>query len=410
MAQSLSNFTNAMKVNYGPGWRNAVNNSSVVYAEATKKDWSGKGLEVSWSLHSGRSNATGSRGELETLPGADSQQHIKPRINLAYHYHTIQLSGPVKHLAAGQEAAFVDALDVEVKQGEKDLKFDIARQSVGQVVSVNSVYSTGVIATINGAPSANVITLDAPGGATLDASVMRHFFVGMKIDAVNNSTGVVSESAMVITAIDVANRTITVDDDGSAGDNHCIVRSGAFNKEMTGLRALLSSDTSYDYAGVDTSANEVWLAKQAGSTSTAISEVLLEEAAELVETDGDGSPGDEKLFICEQSQRRKLASVLQARKQYDGREMTLPSGWKGVSLATGTLAADRMVPSSYIFGIHRPELAKFIGLDFQWDEDDGEVFFKSGTDAIEARFKGYVNLGATSRNCHVQVRVANPTF
>lgn len=420
MASEFSNYTNAMKTQYGPGWRNAINNSSVVWAEATKKDASGKGLEIAWSLHSGRSNASGARGEMATLPVADRQRHIKPRVNLAYQYHTIQLSGPVRHLASGNEAAFVDALDIEVKQGEKDSKFDMNRQTVGQVVPVTGTspdgWYTGAIAQIAGAPSANVITLDDSGSA-LDASVMRHFFVGMLIDSITPATGAVSEAAMEITAIDVANRTITVDDDGSAADNDYIARSGAFGEEIYGLRALLSVDSpalsseDFDYAGVDVSANPVWSVPQVGSTTTAISEVFFEEAGEKVETDGDGSSADEKMYVVEHTQRRKLASLLQARKQYDGRDMTLPSGWKGISLSRGTLVADRLVPSSYVFGIHRPELTKFIGLDFQWDEDDGEVFFKTGTkDAIEARFKGYVQLAATSRNCHVQGRLANPTF
>src|SRR5687767_13577489 len=230
MASQFSNYTEAMKTQYGPGWRNAINNSSVVWAEATKKDQSGKGLEVAWSLHSGRSNASGARAEMATLPVADRQKHIKPRVNLAYQYHTIQLSGPVKHLSAGNEASFVDALDIEVKQGEKDSKFDMSRQTVGDVVPVTGTspdgWFTGCIAQVAGAPAGNVITLDDKGAA-LDASVMRHFFVGMLLDSITPATGAVSQAALEITAINVANRTVTVAAIGSCVDNDYIARSGA---------------------------------------------------------------------------------------------------------------------------------------------------------------------------------------
>lgn len=415
--QSIAEFTNAMKVTYGPGWRNAVNNSTVVWAEATKNESKFNGLEVQWSLHSGRSSATGARAELGTLPTPDRQRHLKPRTDLAYLYHTIKLSGPVKHLSKGNEGAFQDALEVEVKQGEKDMKFDLARQCVGDVVPVTTpspdTWHTGSIGGATTAAGAGTFTL---GNA--DASEMRHLFVGMIVDAIQVADGAVrgAATAMEITSINTSTKVVTTAS-GTPVSGDYIARTGAFGEEVYGLRALLGtaspagSADDFDYAGIDVSANPIWLTPQAGSTTTSISEILFEEAGELVETDGDGSSADDKLYICEHAQRRKLASILQARKQYDGRDVTLPSGWKGVSLSRGTLVADRFMPTTYIPGIHRPELQKFVGLDFQWDEDDGEVFFKnSTTDSIEARFKGYVQLAATNRNSHVMIRAVAPTF
>jgi len=409
---SLTTFTNALKETYGVGLRNAINNSSVAWAEATTNDVDLVGDEAVWSLHTGRSSSTGARAENGTLPVAGNQDYIRPRRRLSFQYHTIAVSGPMQHLTKNDTSAFERGLQAEIKYAEKDLVNGMNRQVFGKVERDNTAYVTGALARVNGAPAANVITLDDTGVA-LPASIMRYFFVGMRIDAV--AAGVVTQSNMRITAINVANRTITVDASGATADNNLIVVTGSYNVELDGLRALLSDlnpdgTNPYNYAGVTVASNPTWLATVVGSSTTAISEVILDEAMEKVETDGDGS--SPKLFICEHVQRRKLASLLQAQKRYEGRQMTLTSGWDGLALARGaTLVADRYCPGNTIFGIHTPELVKFIGLDFQWDEDDGEIFFKTDTiDRVEARYKGYVQLATPTRNAHVRVDLATPTF
>lgn len=408
MPQSLTNFSNALKEVYAPGWRNAVNNSNVVWAEAIKNEEDIVGEEAVWSIASGRSNSTGARAELGSLPSADRQRHLKARKKLTFQYHTIKVSGPAKHLTRGDEGSFQRALETEVKGGERDMKNDLSRQVFGQGATVNSTIQTGVIATLSADPGTGT-TLTF---ASEDESVMRHFFVGMKIDVINPADGTVrtGSTGIEISAIDKAARTVTVTAalNAAIASGDFVVRTGNLNAEIDGLRFIVND--SQTYAGIDPSTNTIWKAQSVGSTTTGISEVLLDEAVEVVETDGDGNSPE--LFVAEHVQRRKLASLLQAQKRYEGREMTLTSGWKGLSLARGVLVADRYCPTTYIFGIHQPELQKFVGLDFQWDEDDGDVFYKAldGSDAVEARFKGYVQLAGTNRNSHVKVRVSTPSF
>lgn len=409
MPQSLSNFSNALKEIYEPGLRNAVNNSNVIWAEAIKNSEDLVGEEAVWSIHSGRSASTGARAELGTLPTADRQRHIKARKNLTFQYHTIKVSGPAKHLTRNDEAAFARALEAEVKGGEKDMKNDLARQTVGQVVTVNSVASTGVIATLSADPgTGTTITM-----ANEPESVIRHFFPGMKISFIAPADGTVRTQPTGGYEVVSTNKTAKTVEIASAADagiasTDVVVRFGNLNAEIDGLRHIIAS--SGTYAGIDPSTSPVWASQAVGSSSTGISEVLIDEAIEAVETDGSGDTPE--LFVCEHVQRRKLASLLQAQKRYDGREMTLTSGWKGLQLARGVLVADRYVPTTDIFGIYGPELQKFVGLDFQWDDDDGDVFYKAldGSDAVEARFKGYVQLAGTQRSSHVRVTVSEPSF
>lgn len=408
MAQSLANFDAALKNIYAPGLRNAINNSNPVLTEVVRDEENIVGRKAIWSVHSGRSTSTGARAEGGTLPTADRQRYIAPEDNLAYVYHTIRVSGQAKHLTKNDRGAFARALESEMKGAEKDLKNDIARQMFNQAKTINSALANGALATINGAPNTNVITLD-DDGTTLPSSVMRHFFVGETIDAVTPATGAVSEAAMVITAIDKTNRTITVDDDGSAADNDYLFRAGNYasgETEINGLRFLLGTQ---NYANVTAASNPVWNGLSNGASTEGISEDLLAEAAEKVATDGDGSMVN--LVLAELSQERKLTSVLRAQKRFDGRSVKV-GPWKGIDMGNGaTLVTDRYCPTTKIFSVTTSELGWFVGLDFEWDEDDGRVLQKAETtDEIYARFKGYVNLETYTRNAHCVTTVAEPTF
>ncbi len=413
MPQSLTNFDNALKETYGPGLRNAINNSNVVWAEAIKNEDDLIGNEAVWSIHSGRSNSTGARAELAPLPTADRQRHIKARRGLTYQYHTIKVSGPSKHLTKGDEGAFARALETEVKGAEKDMKNDLSRQVFGTVQTVNGTSQTGVIGTLSADPGTGT-TLTF---ANEDESVLRHFFPGMLIAVINPADGTTraGSSAIEVASVNKTAKTVEVTAalNAAIASGDMVSRSSSdggnnLGREIDGLRYLISA--SGTYAGIDPTVNSVWKSITAGSTTTGVSEVVFEEAAEAVETDGSGDTPE--LFVVEHVQRRKLASLLQAQKRYDGRDTTLTSGWKGLSLARGTLVADRYCPTTYFFGIHQPEIQKFVGLDFTWDEDDGKVLYKAldGSDAVEARFKGYVQLAATVRNAHVVGRLSTPSF
>lgn len=406
MSQSLANFSEALKEVYAPGLRNAINNSSVTWSEAVTNTEDIIGEEAVWSVHAGRSGSTGARAELAALPVADRQRFIKPRRGLTYQYHTIKVSGQAKNLTQSNSGAFAKALDKEVKGAEKDLKRDMCRQVFGQYVTVNGAATTGVIATLSADPGVtNTLTF-----ANEPESVIRHFHVGMLIDATDPATGTVRAGGPYeVLAVNKDARTVTISPVANAAiaSGDVVHRQGSLGQEIDGLRALIDSTT--PYAGIDPATQSNWASIEVGAPS-AISEVLIDELQEAVETDGDGSTPE--LLICEHVQRRKLASQLQTQKRYDGRQVTLTSGWKGLDVARGVLVADRFCPSNDLFAIHKPELQKFIGLDFQWDDDDGEVLYKAldGSDAIEARFKGYVQLAATNRNSHGKAALLDPAF
>jgi hypothetical protein len=407
MPQSVTNFDAALKDDYGPGLREAINNSNPVWTEATRNDEDIVGRQAVWSVHTGRSTSTGARAELSSLPSADRQRYSQAKENLAFLYHTIKVSGPAKQLTRNDTGSFVRALESEISGAEKDLKNDCARQAFGDAITVNSVVSTGIIAKINSAAGAPTYTLFAPNGNAFTASEQRYLFVNESVDVINGTTGAVRGTASVVTRSTLGSVTLSVSVAGAAA-NDFIVRSGSFNAEMLGLRFLVNSTGVL--ANIDPATVPSWASVLVGSSTTAVSEVLFDQATEGVETDGDG--GTPSLYLVEHAQRRKLASLLQAQKRYDGKEVTLSAGWIGLQVARGTMIADRFCPQQDGFAINPKELVRFVGLDFTWDEDDGKVLFKAldGSDAVEARFKSYQQLITTNRNSHARISMSVPTF
>ena len=406
MPQSQTNFDAALKDDYGPGLRESINNSNVVWTEATTNTEDINGRQAVWAVHTQRSTSTGARSELASLPSADRQRYSQAKESLAFMYHTIKVSGPSKQLTRNDSGAFVRALEAEITGAERDLKNDCARQAFGDVTTINAAAWTGVLAKI-ASVGGSIATLQAPSGAAITASEMRYFFINESVDVINGTTAAV-RSTTTVSAINKAGGTVTLTTIGATAANDFLTRSGALGAEMFGLRFLIASTGIF--ANIDPTTVPTWAAIAVGSATTAISEVLIDQAQEGVETDGDGNMPE--LIIVEHAQRRKLASLLQAQKRYDGREVTLAAGWKGLQVARGTLVADRFCPANDGFAIYPKELTRFVGLDFTWDEDDGKVLFKAldGSDAVEARFKSYQNLCTTNRNSHARITMQTPTF
>lgn len=417
MPQSLANYDAALKNIYAPGLRNALNNSNPVLTEVVRDTENVSGRKCIWGVHSGRSASTGARAEFGTLPSADRQRYLAPEDNLAYLYHTIKVSGQAKHLTQNNAGAFAKALDQEMKGAEKDIKVDLARQMFNGAVTINGALVNGALGRVAAVTSGTVIHLerdsDTDANADVDAkdSIWRRFFVGMIIDFVTPSTGVITATA-TITAISPSAGTITTTTNTGVVDADFIFRSGNVvsgggENEINGLRFLVGTQ---NYAGITASSNPAWNANTVGSTTEGISENLLESAIEKVELDGDGTTPT--LGIAEKPQGRKLSSIIQQQKRFAPPSTKLEAGWTGIEVAGLTLVFDRFCPTTSIFVLNPSELAWFVGLDWTWDDDDGKVLYKAldGSDAVEARFKAYVNLQTYTRNAHTAVSVAVPSF
>jgi hypothetical protein len=418
--QSLANYDAALKNIYAPGLRNSINYSNPILTEVVKDTTNVSGRKCIWAVHSGRSASTGARAEFGPLPSADRQRYIAPEDNLRYQYHTIKVSGQSRHLTQNNAGAFAKALDQEMTYAEKDIKTDLARQMFNAAVTINSKNTVGALASVVSVTDATHVVIAsletstnsaAPEGTTADAfdPVYRLFFVGQILDAVLDTDGSV-QSTFTVTAV-VPGTGLTTTTNTGVVEDAWLFRSGnqasGANNEINGLRYLIGTQ---DYAAVTAATNPVWNSLAVGSTTTGVSENLLESAIEKVQTDGDGSTPS--LALAEHKQGRKLATIIQQQKRFAPPAVTLEAGWKGIEVAGLNLVFDRFCPGQLIFVLTPSELAWFVGLDWTWDDDDGKVLYKAldGSDAVEGRYKAYVNLQTYTRNAHTLATVALPVF
>jgi hypothetical protein len=428
--QSRTNFDDALKELYEVGLRNAINETSFVLQEATRRAdrVNFQGREAVWAVHVRRSNSTGARAELGTVPDPDRQGYDSVRERTRTVIHTIKLSREVIASSRSSMGAFVNAMSAESRGAEVDLKNQYGRMIYGQgrqQTDSTTTLRTGVIANVAGAPAGNVITLDnirSGVAESLTDGEMRYFFVGMKLDAIDPADGSVEQTGtpeatdgMEITALDFAARTITVSDATGVADNDWIVVHGNYNNEFPGLRVLINDNTGDKPDGTNTvpvhglsSATEpLWQSQVVGSTTTPISEIIIDEAFDAVLTDGDGEGITD--FLGPIEQRRTLANQLQAQKRFDGRMRRLVAGFDGLDLARGTFIAERYCPGRDLFGVNWKQLLWFVLEDFQWDQEDGKVLFKTSNQlAYEARYFGMHTLGVANRNSHVRVVLELP--
>jgi len=412
MTTTLSTLDAALKDDYLPPLREAVNNVNVIFSEISRNEDDIVGRQAVWPVHVKRSTSTASVGELATLPDPDAQGYVQATDKLATIYHTIKVSGPARHLTKNDRGAFLRELEATMRGAEKDVKQDLARQSFSSVVTIGSNDYKGSLtasAATQGTTTTSLVFANA------DEAELRALFVGERISVINGSNGSVRGNS-TITAVNLSSKTVTI----SPGVNNTvpgdyISRQGnwvaisspvTFGYEMNGLGYLFSNKP---YAGINPTSEPLWQPVTTGSPTTTISEVVFVEAAEAVEIDGSGEAPS--LWITSYLQRRKMAQILQAQKRFVNNEVTLRAGWKGLEITTGTLVVDRFCPSTVLYGINTRELVRFVGLDLTWDEDDGRVLLRTANqDAVEARMKAYHNLEATTRNAHVKTTLQVPTF
>lgn len=402
---SLTTFDAALKEDYTLGLRDSVNNSNVILSEAERERVEIVGREAVWSNWHSRSGSTGARGELESLPTADSQKFADPRESLRFLYHTVKVSGPAIELSRNDKGAFLRALDSEMRGADRDLKNDVARQIFGQFTVQSGTPSqvrTGAVALTAANTSTTTLVLNAT------RAEMLYFFVGEPVDVIQTSDGSSLASNRTVDAIDKDARTITISGTAiSTADGDQVVRQGNYNKEIFGLRGLVDNDTSVTVHNISPSDVPSWVSEVVGTVNDPITEDLLMEAEEIKQTEGDGGNGG--FYVGHQSQVRSLANKLSSQKRFLNRDAVTPTaGWKGIEVATDKVfVADRYCPNEDIFLLDREELSWAVGKDFGFDDFDGKVLFKAldGSDAFEARMKAYVQLIAATRNAHVRLKV-----
>ena len=386
MGATLATLNAITKEIYEPGLREQLNNDTPLLSRVEKTS-RGTGNDVggryvTFPVHTRRNTGIGARNELEALPAAGQQGTAAARVNLAYLYGSVQLTGQVLKLIDTNYQAFVSSLELELNGLKSDLAVDQNRQIWAD--------GTGVIGTVMA-----VVT-----SATIPVDRADLFQLGELVDYV--SGGAVTQASRTVTAVDLTAGANTVTVSGAAigptvvGDY--LVRNGNLNREWIGLSKIIANTGSL--YNIDPATEPVWksVINTNGGASTAVSEGMFTKMADDIRTNG----GKTTVIATSLGVRRAYANLLQAQRQFvNTKEFT--GGFGGLAFVTDKgeipIFADYMAPAGKAAFLNEDSIKLYRESDWGFMDMDGSKWQRViGYDAYGATMVQYSQLGIDRRN------------
>lgn len=389
MPQTMAQLAPILKEVYEGTLNEQLNAETRAYTrlQSTAKGVADKpmgGKYVNFAIHTGRNSGIGARNEMEALPTAGRQITNEATLGLKYQYAGIELSGQTFELATKNYQTFADAVDLEMSRIKDDLGKDRNRQYFGN--------GNGRVATVVSVAS-QVITFDT----------IQHIQDEEVLDIVVAATGVSHGSAVVVSAVNETTNAVTVTGTLSgvvAGD--IAVRKGSWNREWTGLDAMIS-DTSVLY-GLDPATTRVWKSSVM-AVNGSLTEAIWKRMADRISRQGGKTtvmlttPGVERAYWQLLAASRRFVNP----KDYAG-------GYTGLEFNAGSSGAipiitDIDAPAGKTYFVNEKDIKMYRPHGFKFMDRDGSMW-KQKTDA-NGRYDAYLatlyeysELGLNRRNSH----------
>lgn len=344
------------------------------------------GKYVTFPIRVIRNHGIGARLENEVLPVAKSQKYSNARVNLAYIYGAVSITGQTMELAQSNPQAFASAMDQELNGLKETLRKDQNRQTYGT--------SAGILATIT-----------ADGSNTVTVASTQYLEVGMQIDVYDTTLTTAKFTNREITAIDTSTNIVTYDGaDGTAVATDVITRTGSRNREMIGLSQIVAnSGTLYN---VNPSTVPVWKStvNSNGGTNRALSEGLMIKEVDDIRTAG----GTTSVIFSSLGVRRAYFNLLAQQRRYTNTK-EFEGGFTGLAFTTDNgeipLISDYDCQPNRMYFLNEKELKYYRESDWSFMNRDGSnwqrVIDSNGVyDAYQAMMYMYAQLGTHQRNSH----------
>jgi hypothetical protein len=382
MAFDLTAASAILKEDYLPPVREQLNNDNYVVAKLVQKKQEATGKRFYVPLHYARNNGVGYRAEGATLPTAGSQKYKESVGNVKYLYGRIEITGPTIYAARNDKGAFIRAVESEMKGLARDLKDQRARALFGDGTGKLATFETNGTAT-------NTLTVDK----------VKYFQIGMKIDILD-SGGNVLQSGRTVTAIDKANKTITIDGTAiTTANTDFATLAGDYNNEAMGIGGIMNPNLTLQ--GINPATDGWWKPNVVanGGTLRAISEQLMRQSIDLAEIEG----GKISLITASYGVRAAYEALLQQFKRFVN-PMELEGGFKALEFDGKPIIVDRYHGSNEMNFIDLEEIDLYQMADFQWMEKDGAILSRvQNKDAYEATMFCYETLITYKRNAHTKL-------
>lgn len=396
-----------LKEFYLPGIRDILNNTVFLLSQVETNSEDIEGRRAVLAIHTGRNQGIGARAEGELLPTAGQQGYAEERIWLKYNYGRMQLTGPVIRSMGSDRGSFTRALQSESEGVTRDLKNDVNRQLFGD--------GTGAVAAALSA-SGQVITL----AATTSPTQLRQLRKDMIIDVGTVASPQLHGAGLVITAVNIAAKTITVTGTVGvvAGTDFIFRGIGAQttipgSREITGLQAQIAATGTL--WNVDPLIWPDWASYvEAGSppgTARAVSEDMFIKAQNEVNI----ASGEEiNLWITDAGTHRNVSKLLTSLKRFPT-STELHGGYTGLDMSsvsqgntggnTVSMVYDKDCPAGMAFGLCTKHFQWYKASDWEFMEEDGAVLNRvPNVDAYEGTLFLYAELATDARNSHAVLK------
>lgn len=386
MAATLSTLSNILKELYLPPVVDQLNNEILITSrwESRKQDLVGN--EAVIPVHTQRSTGIGARAEGGTLPSAGNQTYDKAVYDLKYLYGRIQVTGPSLAKTKSESGAFLEAYKSELDGIRRDLMLDLARQLYGT--------GDGKIVTCGTTTSSTTVQL-----ADSEALRKGYLYVGMIVDIGTLASPTTIVSGATISAVSIANSTITIDSSVTTSSSHFVFRSASVaassvSYETTGLQQIVSTSAN-TLGGIDaSSASKAYWDNLRDTTGGALSLDALMQNWNRVQIAG----GNPSVMLTSFGIQRAYFNLLQSQVRYV-EPTKIRGGFQSLEFQGMPMVADRLAPFGKLYLLDEEYLKVFSPADWDFLARDGQtVKWVQDKDAFQSILFRYLNIGASRRN------------
>jgi len=407
MAADLTTLNAILKDDYKSLTEN-LNNKAFMLAQVKKSSGTIRGRRATHSVHLGRSGAIGATIEGAATPTADQQRYNTVQVPCRYQNGRIQLSVQVIKQANGDVGSFIDALEGEMNI-TNDLMRDVNRQIYGT--------SNGVIVQYNITTTSATIVL----ASATRADFANYLYVGRKVDIGTVASPFTIAQNRTITAVSVANKTITISGAtvsttaahfvfqtaaGGASTNTGLPVDGQV--ELTGLQTMVS--TTAILHTIDPATNPTWQANVYGNSGTLrpLGETTIDRAL-MDTTAASGATPD--ILVSGAGVFVAGKSILTG-YQRNMDMLELKGGFRGIKWSTPGIAGtagrdvawygDFDCTPNFLYGVNSDSLVYHqVEEGWQWMDEDGAILSRVPNSlAYEAVVYSFAELACKQRNAN----------
>lgn len=337
--QNLITFEKALKENYLPVWRNQLGvEPSALLGKIKKVPL--KSNKIVATAPIGLSGGFGFGAEGQATPASGGVKFERFETEAKDMYVNIAISAKAVRLT-GSGGAMANALDTEVKAAYETAKWNVGRALFGN--------GTGILTTCSALSSAgNTITV-------ADTSYLKEGLI-VDIYATGGSTPQSGGAERRITAVDRANKTITVSGEAQTYTAGFITVQKSYNREITGLGAVFDNSISNLY-GIK-KADNPYLYPVTVDAAGDIDDGIITNALRQAKRDKNS---DVDMLLCGDEAYDNYIAYLRVNNiRVEEMSKTITGGFKAIKFIFGNKEVDivneSFVPSKEMWGVDTKSL------------------------------------------------------